>query len=276
MAPGNTSDGAEQKRRVGDTFDLTAGTYDTVIPFFAHWGGRLVALAGLGAGERVLDVCCGTGASLFGAASAVGMSGEVVGVDIAPAMVRAAAESASRLEATNVTVHVGDAEALDFADGSFDAVLCGFGLMFLPDLGRGLAEMRRVLRAGGRFVASAPEADLPGVADVRRRWAERLPSEQVTAAPGPFEPSTAIEAAGFAAVESIEETADFTFDTGGAYVDWCRSHGARGFFEMFDEPDQRRLAEELAAAAEAEGGPDGIVMQTRARFWRAVATAAPG
>ena len=270
MAPGNTSEGRSQKQRVSDTFDLTADSYDTVIPFFAHWGARLVALAELSAGQRVLDVCCGTGASLFGAASAVGTSGSILGIDLSPAMVESAQDAARRLGADNVEVRVGDAEGIDADDRSVDAVLCGFGLMFLPDLRTALAEMARVLRRGGRVVASAPEGELAAGLEVRKRWAERLAGGNVATPPGPFDPVPAMESAGFAEIEVLDETEDFTFDDGHAYVQWCRSHGARAVFEVLDEDQQRAFADEMAAAAEGERTGAGIVMTTRARFWRAV------
>jgi ubiquinone/menaquinone biosynthesis C-methylase UbiE len=106
---------------------------------------RLFQMARLAPGERVLDVACGTGLLTFRAADAVGPSGDVVATDISDEMVRRILDVAARRM---------DAESLHVADGSFDAVLCGLGLMYVPDPVAGLREMRRVLKPGGRAVAA--------------------------------------------------------------------------------------------------------------------------
>lgn len=93
-------------------------------------------------GDRVLDSCCGTGDLTIAAARA---GGRVTGVDFAERMLERA-----RLKAPELEWVQGDALALPFPDGSFDAATVGFGVRNLDDLERGLAELRRVLRAGGR------------------------------------------------------------------------------------------------------------------------------
>jgi ubiquinone/menaquinone biosynthesis C-methylase UbiE len=113
----------------------------------------LLQLAALSPGERVLDVACGTGLVTFRAARAVGPSGGLAATDISQEMVRAVAAEARRLGVKG-EFRRADAEALDFADASFDAVLCSLGLMYVPDPQRALAEMRRVLVPAGRAVAA--------------------------------------------------------------------------------------------------------------------------
>ena len=93
-------------------------------------------------GDRVLDVCCGTGDLALAAAEA---GGKVTGIDFSEPMLERARAKAPELEWTS-----GDALALPFEDGSFDAVTIGFGLRNLADAEKGLAEIRRVLSAGGR------------------------------------------------------------------------------------------------------------------------------
>ncbi|MBC7665575.1 MAG: methyltransferase domain-containing protein [Caulobacter sp.] len=101
-------------------------------------------------GERVLDVACGTGVLARELARLVGTTGEVVGIDLSQAMIDAA-NGRERDPASAPTHHARmDAQSLAFPDASFDVVLCCFGLMYLPDAERALAEMRRVLRPGGR------------------------------------------------------------------------------------------------------------------------------
>lgn len=110
----------------------------------------LLERARLVPGERVLDVACGTGLVALPAALAVGRQGRVLGVDISGRMVEAASHRARALQAANASFARMDAEALDLPDACFDVALCALGLMYLPHPERALAEMRRVLRPGGR------------------------------------------------------------------------------------------------------------------------------
>ena len=114
---------------------------------------ELMRHAALAAGERVLDVACGTGATAVDAAMAVGAHGSVVGVDLSGRMIEAARCRAADRAIANATFARMDAERLELPDASFDVVLCALGLMYVPDPARALAEMRRVLRPGGRLVA---------------------------------------------------------------------------------------------------------------------------
>ena len=114
----------------------------------------LIAIADLQPGERVLDVACGTGVVTRLAAERVGAAGSVTGLDIISGLL-AVARSATP---PNVSIdwHEGDAEALPFPDNAFDVVLCQMGLQFVSGKLTALREMRRVLKAGGRAVMSAP------------------------------------------------------------------------------------------------------------------------
>jgi demethylmenaquinone methyltransferase / 2-methoxy-6-polyprenyl-1,4-benzoquinol methylase len=94
-------------------------------------------------GDRVLDACCGTGDLALADLEA---GGRVTGVDFSDAMLERARKKSERVEWVN-----GDALALTFADGSFEAVTVGFGVRNLDDLERGLSELRRVLAPGGRI-----------------------------------------------------------------------------------------------------------------------------
>jgi len=136
-------------------WDLAATDYEPL------WNAQLAAsheamleLAGLAPGERVLDVACGTGLVSFAALEAVGERGRVVGVDLSGRMVESASRRARRLEAWGASFARMDAQALELPSASFDVVLCALGLMYVPDWHAALAEMRRVLKPGGRLVAS--------------------------------------------------------------------------------------------------------------------------
>ena len=133
---------------------------------FAEWAPRLLALAGVDAGSRVLDVACGTGIVARTAIGWVGPSGSVVGLDMTASML----DTASRIE-PSVEWCLGDAGDLPFADADFDAVVSQAGLMFFPDKPRAAAEMLRVLRPGGRvaILVWGRSAAYEGVTDTVRR-----------------------------------------------------------------------------------------------------------
>ena len=136
-------------------WDLAAADYEALwqsqlLPAQAE----LLAMAALRSGEQVLDVACGTGLVAFAAAEAVGPQGQVLGVDLSGQMVDAARRRAEERRLSNVGFQRMDAETLALPDASVDVALCALGLMYLPDPERAVAEMRRVLRPGGRLVAA--------------------------------------------------------------------------------------------------------------------------
>ena len=116
---------------------------------FQEWAGRVADAAQLRAGQRVLDVACGTGVLARAAADRVGAGGSVTGLDINTGMLAVAARKAPHVEWRE-----GQAEALPFEDGTFDAVVSQFGLMFFDDRAVAVREMWRVLRAGGRLAVA--------------------------------------------------------------------------------------------------------------------------
>lgn len=115
-----------------------------------RWRRAAVDATGLGQGGSAIDVACGTGKLAAALAHRVGPFGRVVGVDLAPAMIRLA----RRRHGDDVQLQFaeGNAIALPYADGTFDAATIAFGLRNLSDFTAGLAEMRRVVRPGGRVV----------------------------------------------------------------------------------------------------------------------------
>ncbi len=117
----------------------------------------------LSAGDRVLELACGTGGAGLAAAERVGPEGEVVLSDVAPEMTQAAARRAAARGATNVRTRVLALETVEEPDGAFDAVLCREGLMFATEPARALREVMRVLRPGGRavFAVWGPPAENP-------------------------------------------------------------------------------------------------------------------
>jgi SAM-dependent methyltransferase len=152
-----------------------AGAYDEAAERFAalseRYAGdlaaRLVEMAEVGAGARVLDVGTGAGVVAAAAAPRVGPEGRVLGVDISEAMLsRARGLAAARGLADRVDYRLMDAESLAFEDQSFDRVVSLFALLHMPHPLKALQEMRRVLRPGGRLavgVGSGAPVSLSGL-----------------------------------------------------------------------------------------------------------------
>jgi arsenite methyltransferase len=113
--------------------------------------GNPFAAASLRTGENVVDVGCGAGIDSLIAATMVAPSGEVVGVDMTPAMLEKASLAAERGGFSNVRFHQGVAESLPVADGWADVVISNGVMNLFPDKLAGLQEMARVLKPGGRL-----------------------------------------------------------------------------------------------------------------------------
>ncbi len=150
---------------------------------FAPCAQRLLDTVGLRAGERVLDVACGTGIVSRQAADLVGPSGTVTGVDVNPAMV----EVAIRL-APGVDFRVGDAAVLPVDDAAMDVWCCQQGLQFVPDRSAVLAEARRVVVPGGRVAVAVWRgvSDNPAFAVFADALAEVVDEEAAAMMRAPF------------------------------------------------------------------------------------------
>jgi arsenite methyltransferase len=144
----NVTPSDEAKQRVATVFNTMAATYDT-LRYVRVCAQRLIELAPLAPGARVLDIATGTGLVAMVAAEIVGPTGSVTGIDIAPEMLALARKKHPEGELAPVDFREGDAERLDFPDQSFDIVLCASSLFFVPDMMAALREARRVLVPGG-------------------------------------------------------------------------------------------------------------------------------
>lgn len=149
--------GQPTTERVRGIFAGIAPRYDlfnTVAAFGIDrlWRRTTVRMAGLTPESEVLDLAAGTG-ELTMALARIGHPASVTGTDFVPEMLEVAKRKAATFRgATRIAFSVADAQALPFADESFDVVTVGFGVRNLPDRAANLREVRRVLRAGGRYL----------------------------------------------------------------------------------------------------------------------------
>jgi demethylmenaquinone methyltransferase / 2-methoxy-6-polyprenyl-1,4-benzoquinol methylase len=161
-------------------FDRVAGRYDalnSVMTAGLHhrWRERAADRAELSPGDSALDVCCGTGDLALELARRVAPAGHVVGCDFSEPMLDLAREKASRRGVAGVRFEWADALSLPYDAGRFDAVTVGFGVRNLANLERGLGEMTRVLRPGGRLVVlEITQPTRPPLSTFYSLWFDRV------------------------------------------------------------------------------------------------------
>ena len=139
------------KEKAAATYNSASDFYDhPANTFWERYGRRTIDRLQLPEGARVLDVCCGSGASALPAAQAVGPKGSVIGVDLAENLLDLARAKAKQRGLTNIQFERGDMTSLRFDTGNFDVVVCVFGIFFVPDMEAAVRELTRVARDGGR------------------------------------------------------------------------------------------------------------------------------
>jgi len=181
------------KQTTRDQWETAAEAWHRWGPTLRTWLGpateRMLDLAGVASGCRVLDVAAGAGDQTLQTAARVGPGGSVLATDISPAILAFAAAEAKRAGHTNVATRTMDGENIDLSDASFDVVISRVGLIYFPDQQKALSEMGRVLVPGGRVAAIVyATADKNGFFSVPvsivRRHAKLGPP--LAGQPGPF------------------------------------------------------------------------------------------
>ena len=222
------------KQRVRAQYDAIAKSWHRWTPVmsaqYAPATELMLDLARLRPGDHVLDIAAGDGYQSIAAAERVGPTGHVLAIDISGEQLRYAAAAAREVGVEHLETRVMDAENLDLPDASMDAVLCQFGLMFFPDVDRGLREMLRVLKSGSWaalviFAAGGThESDV--VESIVRRRVGTAPSAPVRGsgatlgAPGALKQR--LEAAGFQTVESHVLLVPFRLPSAADAVEYIR------------------------------------------------------
>jgi O-methyltransferase/aklanonic acid methyltransferase len=281
-------DTAAYKATVAAAFNRAAASYDRLgVEFFTPMGRRLVERVAPRPGERVLDVGCGRGASLFPSAELVGPTGHVLGIDIAPAMVDEARSEADRQGLTNVEVRVLDGEHPDLPARSFDVVTGSYSLIFIPDAPAAIARYAEVLAENGRIAFTSPVFTDDTFPFLPPMFTDLIPLELLRNLPPEWQPDAlrrrfnswlgrvsdlrrTMHRAGFRSVEVVDEPVPLVAESGEAWVDWSHTQGMRLLWQHLPPAESQQLRERLITALDALRDGDGpLTLDVPVRFVRA-------
>jgi SAM-dependent methyltransferase len=240
-----------------------------------QWGQAVLAAAGIGGSDRVLDIGCGTGTLTRTAARAAG-GGHATGVDISRRLVTLARDLASAEGPANVGFEVADAQVHPFAPAAIDVAISRFGVMFFDDSTAAFANVRRALVPGARLafvcwqdLAANDWSRIPWTAVAAHvGWPDRFGPGQ----PGPWslaDPALVREvlaAAGFdrIAVDGLDGTMWVGVDAEDAYAYMQNQPTAQAMFEDRDPALVERALAALRATLHDVAGPDGVELPAKA------------
>jgi SAM-dependent methyltransferase len=246
-------------------YSRAARMYDRVGPSpFTYFARRVVELAAIEPKARILDVATGTGAMILAAAERAGRGATLVGIDLSDAMLQRARDATKAAGLGNVELRVMDAQDLEFADESFDCVLCGFALGSIPDPARALSEMRRTLRPAGRL----------GLVHARGWFFQHDPrwtwQEDVFRRAGvpvvPYDPGRALadltgllRRTHFVDTMVVEESCPLIFKDEAEWWAWLWSHGSRRLVEQVPSDQLPRLQHALLGGLGRCREDDGLI-----------------
>jgi ubiquinone/menaquinone biosynthesis C-methylase UbiE len=241
----------DARAQAAATYNAAADRYDDPANvFWERFGRATVERLNLAPGSRVLDVCCGSGASALPAAAAVGPEGSVLGIDLAGNMLELARAKAARQGLRNVEFRVGDLLDLRLPATHFDAVICVFGIFFVPDMASAARELWRVMRYGGKLAVTTwgPRFFEPGstafwnaVREVRPDLHKGFnPWDRITE---PAALQAVLIEGGAKNVEVIAEAGTHAIPSPEAWWSAVQGSGYRGTLEQMDDGTRERVRE---------------------------------
>ncbi len=239
----------DTNQKITTIFNSAADYFDApALSFWDRFGQRTIDRLNLQLGDRVLDVCCGTGASAIPAAEQVGATGSVLGVDLAEGLLELGRKKADQKALQNIEFRGGDFRQLALPDGSCDTIVCVFGIFFVPDMEAAIAELWRMLRPGGKLAITswgtrvfepanttfwnAIKADRPELYKQFTPWYRIGDPESLKAL---------LEAGGATQVEVIAETDRHPLNTPEDWWTMAMGGGLRGTIDQFDAKAQAHL-----------------------------------
>lgn len=242
-------------------FDQLAKTYDqSGVPFFTTIAEGLVDRLQPATGERVLDVGFGRGAATFPLAEAVGPTGRVDGIDIAPTMVELATTSARERGLDHVSLAVGDAADPALPPASYDVVASSLVLFFLADPQAALARWRALLVPGGRLGFATFRPWIGTWQAIEDVFGEHLPPDAVTTTrmPEVFATDESVEqlvvAAGFGGVHTEGATYPIPFDDVEQWRVWSLGTAMRGLWMSVPAELHPQIMTEVERLLDDAGG----------------------
>jgi len=233
---------------------------------------RLIEHAEIKPGHRVLDVATGIGEPAITAARVVGINGHVLATDISAQMLALAKQRATSLGFGDIIeFRESDAENLDLLNSSFDAALCRWGLMLLPNLDATISKIHNALKSGGRFAAAvwaaAPKVPIISLATgiIGKQVQMSAPPPEI---PNPFSLAdtnkleNSLAKAGFREMHVETVIVTFEFASGEDYCRYCQAASASARIALSKETEERKEDIWRQVAEEATrnyGTADGLI-----------------
>ena len=251
----------DAKAKAATTYNAAADYYDDPAnSFWERFGRATVERLRLPLGSRVLDVCCGTGASALPAAEMVGPQGFVLGIDLAANLLELARTKAVKRGLMNTKFRVGDLLDMHLSDTQFDAVICVFGIFFIPDMPAAVRALWHAVRPGGklavttwgpRFLEPATTAFWNAVREVRPDLYKGFnPWDRIS---DPASLRALLRDGGIERAEVVAEPGTHLIPSAGAWWSAVLGSGYRGTVDQLDAAALKRVYEANVSYIQASG-----------------------
>ncbi len=266
----------KHKNFVKNTFNKVADQYGSVgTEIFSYFGKKLVKYAGIVSGQTILDIACGKGASLFPARIKVGKYGKVIGIDLSPEMLKLIKLEINNRGFKNIEIYEMDAEELNFDSNTFDTIISGFSLFFLPNLKNALDEIHRVLKPGGVFVTSTfGERDthwnpIHEMFTNIQKTLSSLPLTKTKILNTKEEIYTNFDHSNFENIEIYSEPKEFYYKNEQDWWNSIWSHGYRGILQRVDKKSLEKFKNDSLEVLKEMKVKQGIPEQTNVLITKA-------
>ena len=243
----------KNKNEITETWDKVASKFGRVGPrYWDLFGGRLVELSNISEGNTVLDIGCGRGASLFPSAEKIGISGKAIGIDISQEMISETQNQIDKECYKNIKLMQMDGGKLNFPDGFFDVVFCGFGIGYLLQGDTELKNVLRVLKYNGQAAFSiwGIQEDNKWITELVNKYLPPKPPSQMPIKPSK-KPSLSnldgikeiLTASAFRDIKLFEEDKEVVYKDEEEWWEEMWANAVRGSLEKISKLGNERLEE---------------------------------